>query len=124
MIQESSHYTNDQWEGLMRTMWAKINASKQHNIPAQFSRIVLDMESDATAFGKHNRLTARAGIGNDNGTWTVREDHGTGPRRADASDVHEALLRDWPGARGAVLDKIETGTTLGKECTWWHFSKW
>lgn len=121
MIQKSSHYTNAQWEGLMRTMWAKINARKQHNIPAQFNRIVLDMESDATAFGRHNRLTASAGIGN--GTWTVREDHGTGPRRADTSDVYEALLRDWPGARGAVLDKIETGATLGKESTWWHFSK-
>lgn len=123
MIQESSHYTNAQWEGLMRTMWAKINARKQHNVPAQFSRIVLDMESDATAFGQHNRLTASAGIGNDKGTWTVREDHGTGPRRADTSDVYEALLRDWPGARGAVIGKIETGATLGKESTWWYFSK-
>lgn len=122
-MQHSSHYTNAQWGGLMRSMWAKINAGEQHNVPAQFNRSVLDMESDATAFGQHNRLTASAGIGKDKGTWTVREDHGTGPRRADTTDAYEALIRTWPEARGAFLNKSETGTTLGKDSTWWHFSK-
>lgn len=45
-----------------------------HNVPGQLNRAVLDVDSDVTNFGKHNRLVVFRGIGDESDIITIRED--------------------------------------------------
>lgn len=102
-MKHSSHYTNRQWNVLMRAMWKKINGNERHNVPHQLNIAVLDIENDCTAFGKHNRLIpAGPPVDGSDRRYTVCELLG-GPGEATEQDAYEALVREWPEATGYTL---------------------
>lgn len=68
-------------------------ARQPHNVPGQFNIYVLDVESDITNYGKHNRLLVLGGTGEGSYYITVRED-GIGLPESTEQD-RRRVLNGW-----------------------------
>lgn len=75
---------------MLATARRRLERSEPHNVPGQLNVYVLDAESEVTSYGAHNRLIVSRETTGER-LLTVREDVGTGPRRATEEEVRAVL---------------------------------
>ncbi len=64
-----------------------------HGVPGQVNVMVLDVDSDITSYGRHNRLLVFRGTGDESHLITVREDMRGLPMSTD--DDRRRAARGW-----------------------------
>lgn len=76
----------------LSTYYAALDRGERHRQPGQLNVVVLDVDSPATGFGRHNRLVGPfGGTGDDAGTITLREDLCSGLPLSTEDDRRKVL---------------------------------